>query len=75
MVESKEWITQSAAAELKGMSLKAINALVLRGRIESREVYGKLLVSRTSVLAYEPLTRNKWSKRTAKKSSKPKTKK
>jgi predicted HTH domain antitoxin len=66
MVESQEWITQTRAAELKDMTLKAINALVLRKRIRSKEVYGKTLVSRADVLAYEPLARNKWSKKRAK---------
>jgi hypothetical protein len=66
MSEEKEWITQTAAAELRGMSLAAINMLVKRGRVRSKEVYGKILVSRADVLAYEPLTRNKWSKKRAK---------
>jgi hypothetical protein len=65
MVESQEWITQTHAAKLKKMTLKAINALVLRGRVASKEVYGKTLVSRADVLAYEPMTRNRFSKKTA----------
>jgi hypothetical protein len=70
MVEREQWITQAHAAELRGMTLKAINALVLRGRIRSREVYGKRLVHRDDVLTYEPKTRNKWSKPVSKKGSK-----
>jgi hypothetical protein len=62
MSESEAWITQSVAAELREMSLAAINMLVKRGRIRSKAVYGKMLVSRADVLAYQPLTRNKFSK-------------
>ena len=71
MSESETWITQTKAAELKGMTLAAINALVHRSRIRSKEVYGKMLVHRGDVMSYEPKTKNKWSKkRAAKKSSK-----
>lgn len=65
MVEREQWITQSRAAELRGMTLKAIHALVSRGRIRSKEVYGKTLVHRDDVMAYEPKTKNKWSKQSS----------
>lgn len=61
MVEREQWITQTQAAELRGMTLKAINALVLRGRIRSRNVYGKTLVHRGDVMSYEPKTKNRWT--------------
>jgi hypothetical protein len=61
MVEREQWITQKAAAELRDMSLQAINALVSRGRIRSKLVYGKTLVHRGDVLAYEPKTKNRFS--------------
>lgn len=65
MVEREQWITQTKAAELRGMTVKAINALALRGRIRTKEVYGKTLVHRDDVLSYEPKTRNRFSKRAA----------
>jgi hypothetical protein len=65
MVEREQWITQTMAAELRGMTLKAINALVARGRLRSREVYGRKLVHRDDVLAYQPKTKNRWSAGTA----------
>lgn len=71
MSESETWITQTKAAELKGMTLPAINMLVSRKRIRSKEVYGKVLVSRADVMAYTPTPRNERAKkRTAKRGSK-----
>lgn len=61
MVEREQWITQKEAAELRGMSLQAINALVSRKRIRSKLVYGKTLVHRDDVLTYEPKTKNRFS--------------
>lgn len=54
-----ELITQSEAAELKAMSLAAVNELVRRGRWRSELVYGKRLVYRVDVEAYEPKPRKK----------------
>lgn len=71
MSEREEWITQTKAAEMRDMSLAAINMLVRRKRVRSKEVYGKVLVHRGDIAAYEPKTRNKWSKkRSTKKKSK-----
>jgi hypothetical protein len=67
MVKDKgeELITQSEAAELRQMSVAAINMLVIRRRIRSKEIYGKRLVYKSDVLSYKPLTRNGWSKKLA----------
>jgi hypothetical protein len=70
MVEREQWVTQTQAAELRGLSLKAVNALVLRGRVRSKEVYGKKLVHRDDIMSYEPKTRNRWSKAITKSASK-----
>ncbi len=67
MVEREQWVTQTRAAELRGMTLKAVNALVLRGRVRSKDVYGKRLVNRDDIMSYEPKTKNKWSKGMSKK--------
>lgn len=48
-----DWITQLEAAELRGVAVQVVNNWVRRGRIRTKERYGKVLVSRSSVLAYE----------------------
>lgn len=47
-------ITQSEAAELRGLSVSAIGQWVRRGRVRSFELYGRRLVSRAEVMAYDP---------------------
>jgi hypothetical protein len=66
MVEREQWITQTLAAELRGMTLKAVTALVMRGRVRSKVVYGKRLAHRDDIMNYEPKTKNRWSKATTK---------
>lgn len=51
---SDDLITQSEAAELKGTTVSAVGQWVRRGRIRSFEKYGRRLVSRAEVVAYEP---------------------
>jgi DNA-directed RNA polymerase specialized sigma24 family protein len=51
--EMEDLITQSEAAELSGRSLESINNLVRRGRLRSKEIFGKKLVYRSEVLAFE----------------------
>ncbi len=50
----KDLITQTEAAELRGASLRSINNLIRRGKLRSVEHFGKNLVYRSEVLAYEP---------------------
>lgn len=50
---SEDWVTQSEAAEKTGKSLAAINNLVRRGRLSSKELYGKTLVSLSEVQRYD----------------------
>lgn len=50
----EDWITQSDAAELRGISLQAINNWARRQRVRTKELYGKVLVSRSDVLSYSP---------------------
>lgn len=54
-VSASELITQADAAKLRGVSLAAINELVRRGRLESFPMFGKTLVKRKDVLAFEPM--------------------
>jgi excisionase family DNA binding protein len=51
--EMANLITQSEAAKLRGVSLPSINELVRRGRLRTKEVFGKKLVYRSEVLAFE----------------------
>ena len=50
----EDWITQSEAAELRALSVQVINNWVRRGRVRTTERYGKVLVSRSDVVAYNP---------------------
>jgi len=50
----EDLITQSEAADLSGRSVAALNDLVRRGRLQSFARYGRNLVSRSDVLAFEP---------------------
>jgi excisionase family DNA binding protein len=51
--EMDDLITQTEAAKLRGISLPSINELVRRGRLRSKEIFGKKLVYRSEVLAFE----------------------
>lgn len=46
-------ITQTEAASLRGVSLASINELIKRGRLRIKEVFGKRLVYKSEVLAFE----------------------
>ena len=50
----EDWITQSEAAALRALSVQVVNNWVRRGRVRTKERYGKTLVSRSDVLAYNP---------------------
>jgi len=50
----KDLITQTEAAELRGVDLSVVNQWVRRGRVPSYEQFGKNLVSRAEVLKYDP---------------------
>lgn len=51
--EADELITQTEAARMRGVTVAAISALVQRGRLQSVERFGKLLVFRREVLEFE----------------------
>lgn len=51
---SSNWITQKEASELSGRTIKAVHELTRKGRLRTREMYGKRLVRREDVLNYEP---------------------
>jgi hypothetical protein len=62
--DGNELITQTDAAELRGMSLASINEHVRSGRFRSKVKYGKRLVYKADVVAFEPKTHK--AKHTAK---------
>lgn len=73
--ELNDLITQSEAAKLRGVSLPAINELISRGRLHSREMFGRTLVYRSEVMNFERLPPG-WPKGKArKKAVKKRTKK
>jgi predicted site-specific integrase-resolvase len=47
-------ITQADAAGLRGVDLRTLNQWVRRGRVRSELKYGKRLVNRADVMAYDP---------------------
>jgi DNA-directed RNA polymerase specialized sigma24 family protein len=51
--EMDDLITQTEAARMRGISLPSINELVRRGRLRSKEVFGKKLVYRSEVESFE----------------------
>ena len=54
-VDMSDLMTQSEAAELRGVSLSAIANLVRRGRLDKVERFGKTLVKRSQVQALDDL--------------------
>ena len=66
----EDWITQTEAARLKGMTLAAINELVRRARVRSTELYGKRLVSRADIEAFEPKPKKQSARKSTKKARK-----
>ena len=52
--EVADLITQTEAAAEKGCTLQTLNNWVRRGHVKGFERYGKILVSRSEVLAFEP---------------------
>jgi len=48
-----DWISQSEAARLRGISRQAVARLVKRGRLAVLEIAGMRLVRKSEVLAFE----------------------
>ena len=53
-IDSSDWISQSEAARLRGVSRQAISKLVRTGRLASIVIGGHTLVSRAEVVAFQP---------------------
>ena len=55
-IDLNDLVSQREAAELRGVTLQAINFLVKRGRFTTIEVSGKTFLLRKEVENYEPDT-------------------
>jgi excisionase family DNA binding protein len=58
----RDLISQTEAAEMRGVSRAAIRDLVKRGRLRSVEVGGRPLVYRSEVEKFETLPASGWPK-------------
>lgn len=56
LIDPSEWISQAEAARLRGVTRQAIAKLVVRGRLQTLDVGGRVLVKRSEVLAFEILS-------------------
>lgn len=52
-----DYISQSEAARLRGVSRASINELVKRGRLTTFNIAGKVLVRRSEILNFQELKR------------------
>ncbi len=50
--EPSDWISQSEAAKLRGVTRQAVSKLIRQGRLRTFEIGGHVLVSRSEVLDY-----------------------
>lgn len=53
--EFLDLITLGEAAKLRGVTRAAISYLISKGRIESKTLFGRVLVNRNDVINYKPL--------------------
>ncbi|MEI9981685.1 MAG: helix-turn-helix domain-containing protein [Edaphobacter sp.] len=70
----KDWISQAAAARIRGVSQERIRQLVNAGRLQSIDVAGRKLVRQSEVEAFVPMPEGRPLKRTAKKKASAKKK-
>jgi biotin operon repressor len=48
-----DWVSQSEAAEMRGITRQAVHQLARKGRFRTRKVAGRTLLHRDDVLSYE----------------------
>ena len=53
-IAPEEWISQSAAAELRGISRQAVADLVRRGRLRTTTIGDRVLVYKADILSFTP---------------------
>lgn len=51
MKKETNWITQKQLSEEKGVGIACVTNWVSRGKVDSKNVYGKILVNRNTVTA------------------------
>jgi len=74
-IDLDDLITQAEAAELRGVSIQAINHLVKKGRFRVVRIVGRVLLYRDEVMNYTPSVGGRPKKSDSqKKSRKPKRK-
>lgn len=54
-ISTEEWITQSEAARVRGVSRQAINNLIKKGRIKTIKVSSVILVDKKDIENFESL--------------------
>jgi len=59
----EDWISQAAAARIRGVSQQAIKILIVRGWLQSFKIGGKILVRRSEVESFEPMPIGRPSKK------------
>ena len=53
-IDLNKMVTQAEAAEIRGVSVQAINYLVKNGRLRSVKIAGRVLLFRKDVEEFEP---------------------
>jgi len=51
---ANEWVSQSEAARIRGVSPQAIGRLIQKGRFRTLRIGGKVLLNRREVKNYKP---------------------
>jgi len=62
LYDPRDWVSQAAAARLRGVTRQAISRLVRRGRLRTLMIGGRLLVHRVDLLAFTPRSGTRSSK-------------
>jgi hypothetical protein len=62
-----DWVSQSEAARMRGISRQAISNLVAKGRFTTLTIAGKTLLSRSEVEKFQPNPGGRPAKRAKKK--------
>ena len=52
--DAKDWVSQSEAARIRGVSPQAIGQLIQKGRFRTLKIGGKVLLNRREVETYKP---------------------
>jgi len=53
-INAEDWVSQSEAARIRGVSPQAIGRLIQKGRFRTLEIGGKVLLNRREVETYKP---------------------